>query len=515
MSKSKSILDLTNTEAFEFFIQQSSYINFNLPLYFDFTELLTKLSKKIISSDIFLLFKKGEDPKKYEEVNYKIFHNKDGEYSWRRLEIIHPILYIGLLRLITDKNNWDYIKSKFDEFQGNEKIHCSSIPSKSTDKRSDKSVQILQWWEQNEKESIKLALEYDYVLNTDIKNCYPSFYTHSIEWALHGKEESKNRINSRFEKTNNLGSNIDTLVQKMSFGQTNGIPQGSILMDFIAEIILGYADKLLIEKIPAEVGDYKVIRYRDDYRIFVNTQESGKKILKILTEVLIDLGLAISTDKTNISDDIISSSIKADKRYWLSTHNNNWAHIYSDGNKIVSSRMSIETRLHSIREFGLRFPNSGQLSKQLHIFDSLIENNILKKNSELCISLLVDIALQSPKTYDVIASLISKFLYSCESKEQVLNKIFNKFEKIPNTDMMEIWLQRIILGASKDDARDYGSNKLSSIAKGKTMELWNNNWLNSNDLKKIINARNNIIDKTKLKELSQRIKPSEVNIFSY
>ena len=35
----------------------------------------------------------------------------------------------------------------------------------------------------------------------------------------------------------------------MTYGQTNGIPQGSSLMDFIAEIILGYADTQLVKKL--------------------------------------------------------------------------------------------------------------------------------------------------------------------------------------------------------------------------------------------------------------------------
>jgi hypothetical protein len=31
----------------------------------------------------------------------------------------------------------------------------------------------------------------------------------------------------------------------MNFSQTNGIPQGSVLMDFIAEMVLGYIDERL------------------------------------------------------------------------------------------------------------------------------------------------------------------------------------------------------------------------------------------------------------------------------
>jgi len=55
----------------------------------------------------------------------------------------------------------------------------------------------------------------------------------------------------------------------MTYGQTNGIPQGSVLMDFIAEIVLGYTDLELSHKInQLKIEDYQIIRYRDDYRIF-------------------------------------------------------------------------------------------------------------------------------------------------------------------------------------------------------------------------------------------------------
>ena len=64
----------------------------------------------------------------------------------------------------------------------------------------------------------------------------------------------------------------------MQCGQTNGIPQGSVLMDFIAEILLGYIDEILTEQLnTAHIVNYKILRYRDDYRIFVNNPDEGEK----------------------------------------------------------------------------------------------------------------------------------------------------------------------------------------------------------------------------------------------
>lgn len=64
----------------------------------------------------------------------------------------------------------------------------------------------------------------------------------------------------------------------MSNGQTNGIPQGSVLMDFIAEILLKYSDELIsyeIQKNTKLKEKFKILRYRDDYRIFVKEIEIG------------------------------------------------------------------------------------------------------------------------------------------------------------------------------------------------------------------------------------------------
>lgn len=41
--------------------------------------------------------------------------------------------------------------------------------------------------------------------NVDIKNCYSSFYTHSIAWALHNKDYAKENKNN----DNLLGNIID------------------------------------------------------------------------------------------------------------------------------------------------------------------------------------------------------------------------------------------------------------------------------------------------------------------
>lgn len=137
----------------------------------------------------------------------------------------------------------------------------------------------------------------------------------------------------------------------MRHGQTNGIPQGSVLMDFIAEIVLGYADLELSEKIQlAGITEYFILRYRDDYRIFVNNPRDGEQIVKLLTEVTISLGLKLNPSKTKVNDDVVRASIKADKIAWFSRK---------------KSEKSLQKHLLIIHNHALQFPNAGSLAVAL------------------------------------------------------------------------------------------------------------------------------------------------------
>ena len=95
--------------------------------------------------------------------------------------------------------------------------------------------QIRSWWQSVEQRSLTYSLEYSHILHTDVTDCYGSLYTHSISWALHGLKDGKEK---KGEKSL-LGNRIDSHIQAGRYGQTNGISQGSVLMDFVAEIVLG------------------------------------------------------------------------------------------------------------------------------------------------------------------------------------------------------------------------------------------------------------------------------------
>ena len=305
------ILDLNHVNARAFLLTEESYFNFDLPTYYVFENLLHSVSNYIGSQELSALYStynngqgqaKRNLPADFENVNYKFLNNRDGKFAWRPFQLIHPVLYVSIVNKITEQENWNLIVARFVQFQTNPKIRCYSIPLRSENQQSDKASSISKWWEGIEQQSLELALKYEYVLHTDISDCYGSIYTHSVPWAIHTKHIAK--VHRR--NLNLIGNLIDKHLQDMAFGQTNGIPQGSVLMDFIAEMVLGYVDLELSERIQhADIQDYEIIRYRDDYRIFSNNPQTTEHITKLLTEILIELGMRLNAQKTIVSNNII------------------------------------------------------------------------------------------------------------------------------------------------------------------------------------------------------------------
>ena len=251
---------------------------------------------------------------------------------------------------------------------------------------------MTQWWQRVEQKSIELALDYNFVIQTDIADCYADIYTHSIPWALHTKQTAKsNQSNKKL-----IGNVIDRHIQAMRFGQTNGIPQGSVLMDLIAEIVLGYADAELERKVNNQgIKDYHILRYRDDYRIFTNDSRDGEYILKTLAEVMIELGLKLNPAKTDRSDEVITASIKEDKLAWTFRRQ-------SDKN-LQRHLLIIYDHSKDHRDSGTLYTALERFYKRLHKFSSI-------RYPMPLVSIVVDIAYQNPRTNRVSAAILSKLL---------------------------------------------------------------------------------------------------------
>ena len=503
---SKSILELTHDEAHQYFLKQESYCSFDLPEYFKFETLLNSVDDALKDknlSDFRREITEGEktyrdNPRNYEDVNYKVLNNKDGKYAWRPLQLINPALYVSLVHKITSEESWQLIKDRFAAFSENKKIECVSIPRQSLTENSDKAEQISNWWHHIEQRSIEMGLDYSCLAHTDLTDCYGAIYTHSVAWAVHGKDFCKKPENRPNKKPQLLGNQIDGHLQDMSHGQTNGIPQGSTLMDFIAEVVLGYADLELTRRLEDKnITDYKILRYRDDYRIFSHSPIDNDLIIKCLTEVMIDLGLKLSAEKTGASTNVIKGAIKADKLYWMQQK---------------QTERDLQKHLLIIHDLSIKFPNCGSLSTALKDFYKKLRKRKKMNNSIIpLLSIITDIAHKNPRAYQYSAAIISlllKFEKSESQKNILLGKIVNKFKDIPNTGHLDIWLQRVVLGIKGDMEFQESLCKLSN---SQAVNIWNTSWLQES-LKNKIDV-SSIIDQDVIANLPETITQEEVALF--
>ncbi|WP_220492686.1 RNA-directed DNA polymerase [Shewanella sp. SG41-3] len=500
----KLIINMTAEEASEFLLKHESYCNFPLPPYFDFSPILlaTKVgldAKQNGLNDIGL--KKASD---FDNVNYILQTNKDGHYAWRPFQLIHPALYVHLVSKITEDENWNLIKDRFEYFNSNEKICIASIPRKAGEKSpSDTAESVMGWWNDVEQLSIEKSLDFKYIFHTDIANFYPSIYTHSVSWAIHTKETAK--IPNNRSKISLIGVSIDKTIQHMQNGQTNGIPQGSVLMDFIAEIVLGYADSELTKKLNfLGVEDYYIIRYRDDYRVFTNSKEDNEAIARQITLTLQDLGLQLNASKTSSSEDVVLNSIKDDKLEALSLFNKN------------QSETTIQKSLLKLVMFSRKYPNSGQLSKQLAKLSKKLETKkTLKENPRVIVSIITDIMINNPRTFASCALVLSKalkFIDNSAEKLELLKKIRHKFKPILGTGVLDIWLQRISYSIQPDI--EFNEPLCNITANVQGINIWESDWITDNNFKTNC-LSTSIINRDTLAKCDAEISEDEVVLFPY
>jgi RNA-directed DNA polymerase len=480
-----TILELSPDDARKSLLQNDSYVNFDLPNYFDFTDLLTQVSAKLdvsnwIEYTDFVKDDGGEirrndngEPIRrwpgYENgVNHKIIVNKNSNLSWRPLELTNPVLYVALVHLLTEPDNWRVLTSRFKELSC-ETIEVASIPSgRSLNRKTNKAEQITKWWEKSEQRSVELGLIYSYISETDIADCYSSIYTHSIAWAVHGRELAFKR--QRDDRL--LGNQIDNMIMNMRHRQTNGIPQGSALYDFIAELVLAYGDTLICAAIKdAQIENYKIIRYRDDYKIFTVNATEGYKILRIISDQLIELGLRPNTDKTVTGKSLIDASFKADKLHGLF---------------IPKIENNFAKRLMQIHQTSERFPNSGQVSRMLNaLHDDMYSKLIvthgaleLYEKPKVMISILVDMCAKNPRFYNIISAIISLLLGQLEDKIELSNIVHERLRHLPNSSLLDIWLQRAVYKYNQEAAYEEALTKIPTLQKGRPIGIWNIEWLN-------------------------------------
>ncbi|MCE9619092.1 MAG: RNA-directed DNA polymerase [Planctomycetes bacterium] len=490
----KRLIDLSNEEARAHFLKGSSYFNGDLPRYISFEPILSDVAT-VLDGRNYAQFQKT-NPSDLPNVNYNFIANKDGKFAWRPYELMHPAIYVSLVNVICEEENWDSIGTRLRAFEGGV-VDCCSAPVMSVDDQSDVAAQIKSWWQSVEQRSLTYSLEFSHLLHTDVTDCYGSLYTHSIAWALHGLEESKRN------KRNNslLGNIIDSHIQASRYGQTNGISQGSVLMDFVAELVLGFVDEQINDAIKAS-RDIRILRYRDDYRIFANSDERAEAVLKIVSDKLRLVGMKLGVSKTFVCRNVVEGSIKPDKLAGIELQD-----LGSANAKTIQKQL---LRLHS---FGQRFPNSGALRRLVGEFHTRIsKQNDAPEDLEVQVAIATDIASVSPATFPAVAGILSHLISLAPSQEKVRlwTKVRGKMARVPYNGYLEIWLQRVIQPKAVGIMFE-SDEPICQIVNRGSPQLWESCWIFNDALKKSLEVTKIVVSDAS--EVEEVVQPKEVELF--
>jgi len=228
-----------------------------------------------------------------------------GQYSRRILQLPHPINFIQIVNHLCEPANWKILEN---HFLSSTYSHSKVVENKKVGlnilNKDNRAVRTnYERISDSKEKTIIDSFDMLFELKLDISKFYPTIYTHSLVWAILGKERAKElwklksaRIN---EPDNHLYEFADTLDNYCRFCQDNqsvGIPIGPDTSHIIAEIIGTYIDKQLKNKFP----NAKVFRYFDDYYFYFDTEEKAQIALKYFQQIIAELQLSINESKLRI-----------------------------------------------------------------------------------------------------------------------------------------------------------------------------------------------------------------------
>ena len=158
------------------------------------------------------------------------------------------------------------------------------------------------------------------MVQIDVNKCFDSIYTHSLSWAVLGKEQTKANID---KSKPTFSGKFDSLMQRANYMETNGIVIGPEFSRVFAEIIMQSIDVNLDSYLNEKYNfihkvDYEIFRYVDDYFVFYNKPSAQKDIIDALEICLKKMKLTINSSKIkNYEKPIITEITIAKERISL------------------------------------------------------------------------------------------------------------------------------------------------------------------------------------------------------
>src|ERR1700683_1249010 len=147
----------------------------------------------------------------------------------RNLALVHPLAQLGVSLLITEHRN------KIRKIIGRRGNSLYRTDENIEHGRAFYGLDFRQW----DILTAQLYSAYPFILKADISRFFYTAYTHSIPWAVIGKEKAKDWLAHNRKRLNaHWSTDFDSALQACQSRETFGIPVGPDTSRIIAEVLL-------------------------------------------------------------------------------------------------------------------------------------------------------------------------------------------------------------------------------------------------------------------------------------
>ncbi|SNZ01718.1 RNA-directed DNA polymerase [Flagellimonas pacifica] len=338
---------------------------------------------------------------KYNSSQLAIFSLAKGIYSRRKLGIPNPKQFSDLSKAVID--NWSLLRSTYKL-----SVYSESTPVEARARRAVRTKSTS--WNNFKFQLIEKSFDKKIQLTLDISQFYPTIYTHSIPWAILGKEKAKRlfkiAISDQTRWQNLLRTNrdakiyksadlIDTLVRNCNDRQSVGLCIGPDTSLILAEVIGNRIDEEIEKRLNSI--PHTGTRYYDDYYFYLNSRNEAENALKIIQHVLYEFQLETNENKVGIN--------KLPFKYI-----EDWSEQFDRFNFDVVDKYELRNFFSILHNAISNYPKNsswiiGYALKQFQLGDTVIE----KENWDFFLSFILQTLLIDSSTIDVIFEII--FIY--------------------------------------------------------------------------------------------------------
>lgn len=234
--------------------------------------------------------------------------------SRRHLALVHPIAQLGISLAITKH------RKAIRDIVGRSSVTLYNPDPNTRTDRAFSGIMLNQIADRR----LSICAQSAVILEADISRFFYTIYTHSIPWAVIGKEHTKKMLLTaagRKKLKSHWSNDFDVVLQSAQSRETLGIPVGPDTSHLIAEILLSAVERY--RPLADATKGRPATRLVDDFMFGFDVDSEAQNALGHLRDSLWEYNLQLNDDKTKIlsssavfesRDNIIISHIRIFER---------------------------------------------------------------------------------------------------------------------------------------------------------------------------------------------------------